>query len=73
MPRGRKPAPVRFRRFVITLSLHPVADAALIAALESAPPGRRAALLREWLRGLRPASPTEPEEAPDLSGLGLDL
>jgi hypothetical protein len=62
MPRGRKPAPVRFRRFVITLSLHPVADAALIAALESAPPGRRAALLREW-----------PEEAPDLSGLGLDL
>jgi len=73
MPRGRKPAPVRWRRFVVTLSLHPVADAALIAALEAAPPGRRATLLREWLRGLRPISPEPPEEAPDLSGLGIDL
>ncbi|WP_322794721.1 hypothetical protein [Thermoflexus sp.] len=71
MPRGRKPSPVRYRRFVLTLSLHPVADAALIAALEAAPPGRRAALVREWLRGARPGLPEAgEEEIPDLSGLG---
>lgn len=74
MPRGRKPDPERrMRRYLIRLSLHPVADAALIAALEAAPPGRRAALVREWLRsGARPRMPVE-DEQPDLSDLGIDL
>lgn len=69
--RGRRPGAVRMRRFKVTLSLHPVVDAALIAALEGA--GNRAALVREWLRsGVRPGREGEgEEERPDLEGLGV--
>lgn len=73
--RGRRPNPERrMRRYLIRLSLHPVVDAALIAALESAPPGQRAALVRAWLRSGSP-SPASVEEdpQPDLSDLGIDL
>lgn len=63
------------RRYLIRLSLHPVLDAPLIAALEAAPPGRRAALVREWLRsgGRMEAPAVREEDRPDLSGLGLEL
>lgn len=73
--RGRPPAAHRRRRFKVTLSLHPVLDAALIEALERAPEGRRSALVREWLRsGFRPdGSLIEEEAPPDLEELGLNF
>lgn len=62
------------RRFTIALSLHPVVDAELIAALEGAPPRSRAVLVREWLRsGVRREGKEEEEERPDLEGLGIEL
>lgn len=71
--RGR-PAGLPMRRFAILLSLHPVADAGLIAALEAAPRGRRATLLREWLRaGRAVAAVNAPDDRPDLEGLGWEL
>lgn len=72
--RGRPAGPAPMRRFAILLSLHPVADADLIAALDAAPRGRRATLLREWLRAGRPADVgATPDERPNLEGLGLEL
>ncbi len=71
---GRKPSPVRMRRFVITLCLHPVADADIIRMLESAPPRQRAARVREWLRSGRPNNAADSgEEHPDLEDLGVIL
>ncbi|MCX7855099.1 MAG: hypothetical protein N2556_03835, partial [Anaerolineae bacterium] len=66
--RGRRPGPVRMRRFVVTLSLHPVLDAELIAALEHTPKGGRARLIREWLRsGPVPGRETaDTADVPDL-------
>jgi len=61
------------RRFTIALYLHPVADAALIAALEATPRGRRATLVREWLRGGMGKTPDLEADRPDLEGLGLVL
>lgn len=70
--RGRRPGPVLMRRFKVTLSLHPVVDAELIAALENA--RNRSALVREWLRsGARPRGQEREEELPDLEGLGVIL
>jgi len=72
--RGRPTAAWRMRRFGLMLSLHPVADAALIAALEGAPRGRRATLVREWLRAGRPVEGGDAvEERPDLADLGVEL
>lgn len=74
--RGRRPSPNKMRRFIITLCLHPILDAKLIAALENAPRRGRAALVREWLRsgptsGLEDAA-ADPDR-PDLEGLGIEF
>jgi len=63
------------RRFTIALSLHPVVDAPLIAALEATPPGKRSALVREWLRGgcVTLSRPTGDDDKPDLEDLGFVL
>jgi len=74
--RGRKPSQWRMRRFTIALSLHPVVDAPLIAALEATPPGKRSALVREWLRGgcVTPSpGPASDDDKPDLEDLGFVL
>ncbi len=74
--RGRRPGPVRMRQYRITLSLHPVVDADLIAALEGALRGGRSALVREWLRsGVRPERNcgSEEDDRPDLEDLGVAL
>lgn len=72
--RGRRPAAVRMRRFTLALYLHPVVDADLIAALESASRRRRAALVREWLRSGRTTLIfCEDTELPDLEDLGVAL
>lgn len=74
--RGRRPSPSRMRRFVITLCLHPVLDAELIAALERARRGDRARLIREWLRSgpvsVREEAAADPER-PDLEDLGIEF
>ncbi len=68
--RGRRPG--LMRRYKVTLSLHPVVDADLIAALDGAPRGGRSALVREWLRsGVRPERDgTDEDDRPDLEDLG---
>jgi len=72
--RGRPRAALRMRRFSMTLSLHPVVDAELIAALERAPHGRRATLVREWLRaGGWAGLAAEDEGRPELDELGVEL
>jgi len=74
--RGRRAGAFRARRFKITLTLHPLADADLIATLEAAPAGKRSALVREWLRGgcVTPSpGPASDDDRPDLEELGIAL
>jgi len=73
--RGRRAGAFRARRFKITLTLHPLADAALIAALDAVPPGQRSATVREWLRGgcTSPTPTPADDDRPDLEELGIAL
>ncbi|MDR7427979.1 MAG: hypothetical protein QN160_09995 [Armatimonadota bacterium] len=72
--RGRPRRPRPLRRYTIALYLDPLLDAALIAALDAAPPRRRSATVREWLRsGFRPDVSSRDEDPLDLDGLGICL